>query len=446
MTERAERKKPAFQVGFARADITPAGSLDMGGYLARQWSAEGTHDPLFVKAISFGCSRRRVLLLAFDLLCLSGKWCRMAKRVIGEKMHIPAAHILLAATHTHSGPVAFFPDSAITQPVAAYEDSLLEKALQAAESALTSAEPSILREGSGVTQTVALNRRDPLQAPDDLLSVVRVETPSGSVSGHLISFSCHPTVMSAENLQYSADLFGSASRHVENKYEGSFCIMFNGAAGDLSTRFARKRQTWSELDRLGKKLARTIVRASNASTPVKAAPISARTEQMKFSFRPVLPPAKAQRKYESAEQQYSAAAVRDDSKGRLRLLRAQVEGASAQLLISRLGGWKSLFGVAEPDLELQVIRVGDLIFCGLSGEFFGRRGLDLSRAARPKRGIVIGYANGYWGYLVPPAESRNGGYEAMMSPLDARDEPHVVRRAKALINEIKRLPAEKAYA
>jgi hypothetical protein len=425
-------------VGFARVDITPAGSIDMGGYIARKEPAAGTHDPLSVKAISLGYDNRSAMLLSFELLHLSSDWCRMTKHSIAKKLDIPPTNILLSATHTHSGPTVFFPAAVRNEAIAAYEETLLPKAMQAAEAAVAATKPSILKESSCGIGMIALNRRDIFQLPDDLLTVVRIETPAGKVRGHLISFSCHPTVMSANNLEYSADLFGAAARHVESKYKGSFCIMFNGAAADLSTRFSRKKQCWTELDRIGKKLAQKIQELSNASEPLKAAPVAAKVLKMKLPFRAIVPLEKAQSVYEKAHKQYATITpLQENWEEKLKVLRANLEGASAQLLISRLGSWEPLFGVTEAELELQAIRFGDLIISGLPGEFFGRRGLDLHEAAHPKRGFIIGYANGYWGYVVPPDESQTGGYEAMMAPIDSKDEPKIMKQIKSLIKQLK---------
>jgi hypothetical protein len=163
---------------------------------------------------------------------------------------------------------------------------------------------------------------------------------------------------------------------------------------------------------------------------------------MSLPLRPVPPVKKAERMLGFARMRHMGiSAFHPYDKKTIRLLEAKVEGAAAQLLVSRLGGWQNLFGAAEADLELQVIRVGDIIFCGLPGEFFGKRGLELSRAARPKFGFVIGYANGYWGYIVPPKEARKGGYEAMMSPLSPKDEPKIVRCMKTLMKEAAQHPA-----
>lgn len=444
MTKAKAGTKRLLEVGFSKIDITPAGPLEMGGYIGRKEPATGAHDPLFVKALFFQNEEACALLLSYDLLHLSSEWSRNTKKRLEEKLRIPADHILMAATHTHSGPAVFSPLQR-SESIAAYEESLADKSNRAAEQAITSSQPSRLRANIAHTTGIVRNRRNPSEATSDLLSLVRAEDESGNLRGHVVSFSCHPTVMPPQNLEYSADLFGSAASSVERNARGTFCMMFNGAAGDLSTRFTRKEQTWNELDRLGQKLGRKIIQRGKTAFPLKSYQISVRSARMNIPFRPVPPVEEANGEYAKANMRYMAdAALHSRRKNKLRISMAKVEGASAQLLVSKLGGWESLFGAAAADLDLQVIRVGDIIFCGLPGEFFGQRGNELCRSARPRTGFIVGYANGYCGYVVPPKEAQKGGYELMMSPLHPKEEPKIIRRIKLLIKEAARIPSGKA--
>lgn len=63
------------------------------------------------------------------------------------------------------------------------------------------------------------------------------------------NFSCHPTILHAENLEISADLIGYLNKKLESQFNMS--IFFNGSAGDISTRFIRKKTGFEEIKRLG---------------------------------------------------------------------------------------------------------------------------------------------------------------------------------------------------
>ena len=162
---------------------------------------------------------------------------------------------------------------------------------------------------------------------------------------------------------------------------------------------------------------------------------------MEFAFSKIPDPATAQEDYDRAFEKAQAAS---DDWPRERLARSLVEGATANLLLSRIGGWQTIFGAASAKMELQVIRIGDFVVCGLPGEFFSIRESELREAALPKFGMLAGYSNGYWGYLVPPEEAAKGGYETMMAPVDSEKELEIVNAAKTLIRRVSQEAAPEA--
>jgi hypothetical protein len=439
-----KKSKSLIEAGFARVDITPGESLPMGGYMARHEDSAGVHDPLQVKAAAFRDGKTSALLLSFDVLCLSHQWTRRLKEAISQETGIPQRNILAAATHTHCGPQCFVPSMMRTEPILQYEERLLACGVEAARKACGSLEPASMRVARVEEQRISRNRRDPLEVPLADLSIVRIDTPAGKVRAHLVSFPCHPTVMPPSNLQFSADLFGEAANEIERRYDRSTCVMFNGASANLSTRFTRKAQTWEELERLGKLLAGGILQASKQSVPIRTSPILARVSAKRLSFKNVLPVDEAQEHYEKTKSELNDPRRMPERDFQDRQLdRPAFEAAAAQVLISRIGGWGVLFGADAAELDLQVIRIGDLIICGLPGEFFDERGVDLTNAASPKFGFVVGYANGYWGYFVPPRHMSAGGYEASMAPINASDEAKLIHRMVTLVRNIKELSASK---
>jgi hypothetical protein len=71
--------------------------------------------------------------------------------------------------------------------------------------------------------------------------------------------------------------------------------------------------------------------------------------------------------------------------------------------------------------EVQVLQLGNVIFAAIPGEIFVEYGLELrSRVAQDtgKNFCLIGYANGYLGYIVTPRAAQTGGYEASVARLD----------------------------
>src|SRR5688572_23965438 len=92
------------QAGVARVEITPSALMPMYGYANRKCGpANGTHDPLFAKALVLQSGDARLAIVTFDLGSMVSDRLR---EEVATKLKIPL--VLLAASHTHSAP-AFLP-------------------------------------------------------------------------------------------------------------------------------------------------------------------------------------------------------------------------------------------------------------------------------------------------------------------------------------------------
>ena len=65
----------------------------------------------------------------------------------------------------------------------------------------------------------------------------------------------------------------------------------------------------------------------------------------------------------------------------------------------------------ERKAEVQVIRLGEAALVGVSGELFVSLGLSIKRSSPFPFTFIVGYANGYNGYLSPEEAWKQGGYE-----------------------------------
>lgn len=72
-------------------------------------------------------------------------------------------------------------------------------------------------------------------------------------------------------------------------------------------------------------------------------------------------------------------------------------------------------GVLDRSLLIQALRVGKSVLVAFPGEIFPQTSLDLRRSIAPHLGIVS-CANGYIGYVPPKIEYRRGGYEIEDTP------------------------------
>src|SRR5439155_301622 len=90
--------------GAAAVDITPPVGCPMAGYYSAR-GAEGTHDPLFAKALVFEKDGVRVALVSLDLISTTRGLVEESRSLIEKQTGIPGRHVMISATHSHTGPV-----------------------------------------------------------------------------------------------------------------------------------------------------------------------------------------------------------------------------------------------------------------------------------------------------------------------------------------------------
>src|SRR5437764_3582575 len=90
--------------GAAAVDVTPPRGCPMAGYYSAR-GAEGTHDPLHAKALVFEKDGTRAALVALDLIGTTRGLVEESRRLIEKDTGIPGGHVMISATHSHTGPV-----------------------------------------------------------------------------------------------------------------------------------------------------------------------------------------------------------------------------------------------------------------------------------------------------------------------------------------------------
>jgi neutral ceramidase len=103
LTNVAAAEPQSLRIGLAESDITPPEGFLMAGYYHER-KATGTRDPLKAKAIVFCGDGQRAAFVACDLTGIAADLSAEVRRIAADRTGIPAAHIVLAATHSHTAP------------------------------------------------------------------------------------------------------------------------------------------------------------------------------------------------------------------------------------------------------------------------------------------------------------------------------------------------------
>jgi neutral ceramidase len=272
-----------FKAASAKADITPAGSVDLWGYSDRSGPAVGTHDQLFAKVLLLDDSTHRVALVTLDLGRTFGvESMESVRRRVRDSAHVE--QVLFFASHTHSGP--FINDRYPAGKRPAWEERALDRIANAIEQAAGRLQPASLGVGEGDVfighnrryvrpdGTVKVLWRNATKTPthplDSRVGVLRVDGHDGHVLAVLVNYACHPVIFGPDNLKYSADWPSAMAAVVEQAFgEGTVCLFLQGAAGDINPYFDKMRlekdaeklmqQTGREVGQEALRVARDIV-------------------------------------------------------------------------------------------------------------------------------------------------------------------------------------------
>ncbi|MHB9144442.1 MAG: neutral/alkaline non-lysosomal ceramidase N-terminal domain-containing protein [Symbiobacteriia bacterium] len=404
------------RLGTSVVTITPQVPVPMGGYGARTGQAAGVHDPLTARALVLEDEGVRTGFVVADLLMLNHEQAEAARQGAASLTGIDPDHLVVATTHTHSGP------STLANPLlggafdAAYMAWVIPALAGAIYQAARELEEVLPGWAAGEVAGVGSGRRTAPADPDPQpLTVLSFFRPDGSLRAALVNFQCHPTLMGADNLLISADLAG-AGRDAAQALLGPdvFVALANGACGDVSTRFTRRSQTFQEMRRLGAMLGAAAAGLALRAEPQRLAKGALRVGAVTVDLpmRQLPPVEVAQAQLEQMQQAWEKAQANPTiSPGDLRLARTAMEGAQVQAFLA------ATQGQGERRAELAGWRLGNAGLVTIPGEMFASLGERIRAGSGLAATLVVGYSGGHVGYIPDREGFQSGGYEALSSPL-----------------------------
>lgn len=422
MFQDKQTETSGWKAGFGAVDITPPPGLKMAGFAARIKPAEGTHDPLRVRAIALedGQAGQPLLLLAFDLVSVPKTLVAAIRRNLNERYNLDAGRIILAATHTHSGPVVHDDEGVELGPhETANLERLVEKAATATEQALASREAVLLEVGKGIASNAGKNRSE-IGGPTDPATGVLVarSVASGELLGCVINYTCHPTVLGPTNLLYTADYPYYTVQKVSEAtgLPPERIIFTNGACGDINAGHSPKlsinnpgagNRTYEAAAQLGSNVGKAAVEALNGTLARLTPKLAVTNLNVEIEWQTQKWPDRASLESYRAERQaeLDQAVAQGDivAATNVRLLKNWANGLLAKPLDAN--NWP------PPVFGLNVVRLGELTWVTVPGELYVEYGLAIKqRLGKPT--WILGYTNGTLGYIPTPGAYERQDYEA----------------------------------
>jgi hypothetical protein len=390
-----DSKGAVLKAGVAKVEITPPLGQRLWGYAARTKPAEGVLDPLWARILVLEAGAQRVAIVALDLGRPFGPASLARLRSSVEKS-CGIGYVLVAASHTHSGPV--IKDEYPPQETPLWESAAIERIAQAIAAAHERAEAARVGTGYGAAY-VAHNRRRvnadgsiswfdrnltriPTSPVDPTVSVLRVDASDGRPMAILVNAACHPVILGPDNLQYSADFPAILTRRVEHELGGeTLCFFLQGAPADLNpyyaaTPLAEDALRWRDWtgERLGHEAARV---AQSIATQAEEASLDFAEDPVTFRMR-------------WKPDDFRAALLR-----------------FGEVFFADFGP------TTREEMQLPVATVllnKHIALMGVPGEAFVEFQIDWRARCPVRDAFFLGYANGYYGYFPTIQAAAQGGY------------------------------------
>ena len=413
------------QAAAAWVDITPKLGTPMAGYYSER-GAEAVHDPLKAKALVLAHGSTKVALVTVDLISTLRSTVEEARRLIEIETGIPAAQVMISATHSHTGPVlsgnrrydAITGSHPFALEYTAALPSLLAQVVKTAASRLGEARVS---DGIGHEEGLAFNRRfhmrdgsigwnagklnpnivQPAGPTDPRVHVVLFRDGQDRPIATYVNFAMHlDTVGGAA---FSADYPFTLSECLARVHGPDLVTFFSiGCAGDINhinVKSGAQQQGHGEAARIGTVLAASVLRASE----------HLRTNRTDLPLRI---------SREMVQMPIPDLTADDVAFARTVTMALEEKKAPAPKFLDQVRAFQVLD--VEPQqgkpfaVEVQVIALGDEIaWVSLPGEIFVELGLSIKAGSPFRQTIIAELANGSIGYIPTRRAYSEGNYEVV---------------------------------
>ncbi|MFZ4695175.1 MAG: hypothetical protein ACOYMV_08630 [Verrucomicrobiia bacterium] len=402
-----------FRFGIASCSIVPPFPTTMHGYASRRDCFDGVHDPVTFTAVYLEANGVPALLGCADLCNFPEATVEKDLARVARAIGARPDHVLLNASHTHGGPAVptlspmWRDHFAPTQSSRQFAAFLMRRVVATARRAKAVAQTGSLWYGEG-TSRLPMNRRllrggeivnapNPKGEVEDRLRLLVLKDARGAMKAVGMHLACHPVCTGDQHL-LTADFVGAWRQVFRGAFgEGITPFFLQGSGGDMRPRAAANGPAWrnlrhAELEGVGQGLLREMTNALGKGLVEVKNPA--------FRAKRVAVPMPLEHRYVKREDFLPLLKNRD------RWVRKY-----AEIALGLLAKGKSL--PDRVDYHVQTLWLNrEFALIGIDAEPLIGLGRFIEAAAKPGRGMVLGYTNGCVTYLPCSREIRRGGYEA----------------------------------
>ena len=442
------------QAGFSRVNITPMMGIDIAGYYQTRL-ADGVLDELELNVLALAVGDKKAVLVSADLLYVVNEVTEDYKAYVAENTGLDPEAIFFHGTHTHTAP--YLRKTTDTPLWAEYFQFVRHKVLDAIKFALADLKPAKMGWAIGDAPNIAFVRRfrmkdggvqtnpgvdnpnivAPIGDVDERVNVVRFDR-EGADSIVLVNFGVHPDTVGG--CKISCDWPGFLRRTVEQAIDGTKCIFFNGAQGDVNHVNVHPtggflNDTFNDFDDvsrgygharyMGRVVAGGVLQVYDKVKYVDV-------DSLNYMDRLIKIPSNMPAPEEMEEAYYIDKMHKDGRDAELpyegMMLTTKVAEAARKIQLEH--------GPESFDMVLSGLSVGEVAFVGIPGEPF----TGIGRGIKEGEGFALIMpaccTNGAQGYFPMKEAYDEGGYEAGSSKFRAGVAEIIIDEGKKLVKDL----------
>ncbi len=428
--------------GSSEIIITPPIGADMEGYSKR--IAQGVNDDIRATAVVLDNSSHKTAICSVDLCELKKPLIESVRNRIAHKIGISPGAVIVAATHTHSGP-SLDSDNIINQKwLLEFEDKLVKVVLDANDNLRDAEIGSAIGEAEGIGG----NRNDLQNGPiDHSVNLIKiVDAENKKIIAVVINYSCHATTLDLHNKLITADYPGFAREYIVKFFKGIKVLFLNGACGDINPGgysaedsamgIPIPNRTFERAIEIGEILGKEALRLIKKTLTHRQVNIQTETRTVHMPLKKMKLPAEADLKFIKAQKKLKALDLAEVS-DKKEYYRCKIEAIYAEYEKKQAKTFFYAYSNRIVPNEIQGVAIGDSLLVGFPGEVFTEIGTSLKEYSSFKKTLAVSYANDYAGYFPSrKALKDNIGYEVKMCDYDETAIKHLEAEAKLLADDL----------
>ncbi len=429
------------KAGASKVEITPKIGVWLDG-IPRDKPSDSILSPLYARTLYITNGITEVVIVVCDVIGLDERDVTEIKRSIEKQIGISEENIVIASTHTHSGPSTL---GILAPKEMDYLKELPPKIIHAVIEAKKSAADCKIKVTYGYEPMISEYRRlkdkngkiwmnweeydknnivGPAGPYDPEVGIISIVDNSDNTIALLFNHTGHPNTLTGFDYAITSDYPGEACRLLEDKFGGT-AIFFNGAQGSSDIPGFNDRNP-EGIKKRGKILYQAVVDTLDENK-----------EEYIFTNKLGIFKVKVKiprREIPNSEIENAKEIIQRANHGEKSLRDGVDEDIYAKWLLDLLAENKESYL-----LPFSGIRIGDAYIFAEPGELFTEIGLRIKKYSPFTYTFIMGLADGYFGYIPTARAIREGGYATrtgIHSKLDKHAENYIIATAIRLGEEL----------